>query len=475
MDAPANEFKKYGELKGRMLIVGFGSIARSAVPLLLRHFDITPDRITVVCPAGNDTSVAASSGIPVLEKALTEANYKDVLQPLLGAGDFLLNLSVNVSSEALVRYCWEHGALYLDTSIEPWAGACADPDASLSRRSNYALREGVLAFRLDKRDGPTAVLTQGANPGLVSAFVKQALVNMAADNDLEYDPPACFEDWAALARQLDIRAIHVAEQDTQVGEQRKAPDEFVNTWSVDGFIEEGMQPAELGWGTHERHWPDEARRHGFGSDAAVYLTRPGFATRVRSWTPLGGPYQGFLITHGESISIADHLTLRENGEVVYRPTVHYVYRPCDDALLSIDELAGNGWRRQAHQRILRDDIVGGMDELGVLLMGNARGVYWYGSRLASEDARRLAEHNTATSLQVVAGILGGIIWALEHPRAGVVEPEDLDFETVLRVARPYLGEVVGVYGEWTPLAQQSGLYPEPSDEDPWQFVNVRVP
>ncbi|SPC13949.1 homospermidine synthase [Cupriavidus taiwanensis] len=473
MDSPATTFKKFGGLRGRMVIVGFGSIARSVVPVLLRHLDITPAQITVVCPPSNDTAVAQEYGIRVVPKGLTEENHKQVLQELVGEGDFLLNLSVNVSSEALVRYCWEHGVLYLDTSIEPWAGAATDPAAPLSRRSNYALREGVLAFRLDKRDGPTAILTQGANPGLVSALVKQALVNIAADNDVEHERPASFEDWAALARQLDIRTIHIAEQDTQIGDRRKAANEFINTWSVDAFIEEGMQPAELGWGTHERHWPADARRHGFGSDAAVYLTRPGFGTRVRSWTPLGGPYHGFLITHGESISIADHLTLRDSGEVVYRPTVHYAYRPCDDALLSIDELMGSG-RKQDHQRILRDDIVAGMDELGVLLMGNARGVYWYGSRLTIDRARQLVEHNTATSLQVVAGILGGVVWALDNPRAGVVEPDDLDYETVLRVARPYLGELVGVYGDWTPLAQHSQLYPPARDEDPWQFLNVRV-
>lgn len=475
MGNPAKEFTKYGRMDGRILIVGFGCIATSMLPMLLRHIDITPDQITVLCPPANDLAVAREYGVHIIEQGLTEDNHREVLQPLVGEGDFLLNLSVNVSSEALVRYCWERGTLYLDTCIEPWAGAATDPQAPISRRSNYALREGVLAFRLDKRDGPTAVMTQGANPGLVSALVKQALVNIASDNEVDCGRRASYEDWAALARQLGIKAIHVAEQDTQVGQARKARNEFVNTWSVDAFIEEGMQPAELGWGTHERHWPDDGRHHGFGSDAAIYLTRPGFATRVRSWTPLAGPYHGFLITHGESISIADHLTLRENGEVVYRPTVHYAYRPCDDAVLSIDELAGRGWRKQDNQRILRDDITDGMDELGVLLMGNQRGVYWYGSRLSTEHARRLIPHNNATSLQVAAGILGGIVWALENPHAGVVEPDDIDFETMLRIARPYLGEVVGVYDDWTPLAQRSPLFPEPADEDPWQFINICVP
>src|SRR4029077_17654499 len=181
--------------------------------------------------------------------------------------------------------------------------------------------------------------------------------------------------------------IHIAERDTQVAAQPKEPGEFVNTWSIDGFFSEGSQPAELGWGTHERHFPADAARHDFGSDAAIYLLRPGAATRVRTWTPLEGPFHGFLVTHNESISIADYLTQRENGAVRYRPTVHYAYHPCDDAVLSLHEFAGKNWQMQSANRLMMHEIARGMDELGVLLMGHARGAYWYGSRLTIEATR----------------------------------------------------------------------------------------
>src|SRR5205085_694629 len=98
----------------------------------------------------------------------------------------------------------------------------------------------------------------------------------------------------------------IAERDTQVSDQRKKPGEFVNTWSIDGLYGEGVQPAELGWGTHEKTLPLDGHYHGFGCDAAIYLDHAGYDTRVRSWTPLEGPYQGYLITHGEAISIADY-------------------------------------------------------------------------------------------------------------------------------------------------------------------------
>src|SRR5207302_10559031 len=123
------------------------------------------------------------------------------------------------------------------------------------------------------------------------------------------------------------------------------------------------------------------------SRAAIYLLRPGAGTRVRSWTPLEGPYLGFLITHGRPTSIADSLTRHEGGAARYRPTCHYAYHPCDDAVLSLHELAGKNWQLQSRKRLMMDEITEGIDELGVLLMGPPTGVYWYGSRLSIDDAR----------------------------------------------------------------------------------------
>jgi homospermidine synthase len=466
---------KHASLPGRLLILGFGSIGQGTLPLLLRHLDIEPSRIQVISAGPESSGIAAEYGVEYTAQALTDGNYEVILDSRLREGDFLLNLSVDVSSLELIRYCWRNKILYLDTCIEPWAGKYTDPSLSPSQRSNYSLREQVLGFRLDKRTGPTAVVTQGANPGLASVFVKQALLTLARDNELETEKPACFEDWATLARRLDIRVIHIAERDTQISRRRKHRNEFVNTWSVEGFVSEGMQPAELGWGSHERHWPEDAGRHGYGCDAAIFLNRPGLSTRVRSWTPLAGAYHGFLVTHGESISIADHLTLREGGDVHYRPTVHYAYHPSDDTILSLHEMAGKNWKQQSDSRIMREEIESGMDELGVLLMGNRKGAYWYGSRLTIEQARELAPHNNATSLQVAAGILGGMVWALRHPDAGVVEPDDIDYELVLDIARPYLGELAGAYTDWTPLDGRCLLFEEClNTDDPWQFLNFRV-
>jgi homospermidine synthase len=204
--------------------------------------------------------------------------------------------------------------------------------------------------------------------------------------------------------------------------------------------------------------------------------RPGASTRVRTWTPKEGPFHGFLITHNESISIADYFTVRENGKAVYRPTCHYAYHPCNDAVLSVREMVMSGYKVQPRARLMAREIVEGIDELGALLMGD-HGALWYGSQLSIQEARGLLgpEFN-ATSIQIAAPVLAGAIWMIKNPNLGFTEPEDIDHDFVLDICKPYLGPVVAVRSDWTPLKERSVLMEEPGldYEDHWQFKNFRV-
>ncbi len=470
-----SEYPVHVVFPGRIVFVGFGSIGQGVLPLILRHIGVTPERITIVTADDMGRQEAQEYGIRFVKQALVQDNYRQVLEPLLSKGDFLLNLSVDVSSIALFSLAREKGALYLDTCIEPWPGGYTDPNISAARRTNYALRESALAMRTPGNKGPTAVLTHGANPGLVSHFVKQALLNIAADTGVDAGNPRSREEWAALSHKLGIKVVHIAERDTQVANIPKRPGEFVNTWSVDGFISEGCQPAELGWGTHEKALPPRGQEFDFGPKCAIYMLQPGAGTRVRTWTPKAGSFHGFLITHGESISIADYFTHREGDKVLSRPTTHYSYHPSNDAVLSVHEFAGNNWQQQERKRIMNKEIIDGIDELGVLLAGHKKNAYWYGSQLSIDEARKLVPYNSATSLQVCVAALSGMIWAMENPERGIVEPDEMDFRRNLEICMPYLGPVVGAYTDWTPLTGRNALFKEDLDtSDPWQFRNVLV-
>mgnify|MGYP000907692290 FL=1 len=470
----------HAKISGPVVMIGFGSIGKGCLPLIERHFDFDKSRFVIIDPSEIDRDLAEKHGARFVKAALTRDNYKEILGPLLTQGDgqgFCVNVSVDTSSLDIMRYAREIGALYVDTVVEPWPGFYFDSHMGNEARTNYALRETVLEERRKNPGGTTAVSCCGANPGMVSWFVKRALVNLAADLNDSHPEPKTREEWANLAMRLGVKGVHIAERDTQRAIHPKPMDVFVNTWSVEGFLSEGMQPAELGWGTHEKWTPANAGTHPTGCGAAIYLNQPGANTRVRSWCPTPGAQYGFLVTHNESISIADYFTVRDaSGKAIYRPTCHYAYHPANDAVLSLHELFGRAGRIQpAHHILTEHEIEDGVDELGVLLYGHANNAYWYGSQLSIEETRRIAPYQNATGLQVTSAVLAGMVYALENPNLGIVEADEMDYRRCLEVQSPYLGPLVGRYTDWNPLKDRPGFFPEDIDEsDPWQFRNILV-
>jgi homospermidine synthase len=480
----ASKFKvpsgTYGTITGPIVMIGFGSIGKGCLPLIERHFKYDQSRLVVIDPSDKDRKVLDAKGIRFVHAGLTSENYTEILRPLLregGGQGFCVNLSVDVSSLDVMNLCRDLGAFYIDTVVEPWAGFYFDSTKGAAARTNYALRETVLEEKTRSGgQGVTAISCCGANPGMVSWFVKQALVNLARDIGVKHKTPETRAEWAQLMQKVGVKGIHIAERDTQRARVPKPMNTFVNTWSVEGFVSEGLQPAELGWGTFEKWKPANAETHTGGCQAAIYLKQPGAATKVRTWCPTPGPQFGRLVTHNEAISIADYFTVGAGATPDYRPTCHYAYHPANDAVLSLEEMFGRAGERQAEHHILNEnEISDGIDELGVLLYGHAKNAYWYGSQLSIEETRAIAPMQNATGLQVTSAVIAGMAWALENPLRGIVEADEMDFKRCLEFQMPYLGPVNGFYTDWTPLEGRPGFFPEDVDTtDPWQFKNVIV-
>jgi homospermidine synthase len=462
---------------GPILMLGFGSIGRGSLPLILRHIGCDKSQITIIDPSTENKWIAEKEGIAFVQAAITKKNYKSLLKPYLTKGPgpaFIVNLTVDVDALDIMRLARETGSLCIDTVIEPWPGFYYNNKLSNADRTNYAMREHMLTLKRQLGKGPTAVSCCGANPGMVSWFVKEALLTIAKDLNIKHEVPHSRMGWAKLMKRVGIKGVHIAERDTQRIRKPKQLGTFLNTWSVEGFVSEGLQPAELGWGSHEKKLPPEGKRHQKGSRAAIYLERPGADTRVLTWTPTAGPHFGFLVTHNEAISISDYYTVKKGRSVDFRPTCHYAYHPCNDAVLSWAELLGAGGKRQPTSHVVsEDEIVEGSDELGVLMYGHRKNAYWYGSQLSIDEARKLAPYQNATGMQVCSAVLAGMVWAIENPNAGIVETDEMDFVRCLEVQKPYLGKVRGYYTDWNPLQQRVGLFDEKIDrKDPWQFTNI---
>ena len=179
----------------------------------------------VIDPEDKDRHLLDERGIRFVHQAVTKDNYRHLLKPLLtdgGGQGFCVNLSVDTSSLDIMELCSEIGALYIDTVNEPWPGFYFDAKLGPEARSNYALREAMLAAkRARKPGGTTAVSCCGANPGMVSWFVKQALLNIAGDIGLKFKEPKTREEWGRLAKKArrqghpHRRARHPARQDAE--------------------------------------------------------------------------------------------------------------------------------------------------------------------------------------------------------------------------------------------------------------------
>lgn len=476
-------------VRGPVVIIGLGSIGRGLLPLLSRHLDFSREQAYVIDPNDEHRNLAEKYGFTFIHSGLTPENYSSQLSAIFTATPpgLCINVSVEASSLAVMTLVRNLGSMYIDTVTEPWPGFYFDTEALPVTRTNEILRAEILHERNHNPGGPTAVSCCGANPGMASWLVKQALIDLAIEGELNPEeagfqvwPPRSDDSagWAYLMKTLGVRGVHVAERDTQQPRERKPVGEFWNTWSVDGFISEGLQPAELGWGTHEKWMPPNASYgwNAFGLEApGIFLESPGAATQVRTWCPTYGAQYGYLVTHNEALSLAEFFTHRKDSEF-FRPTAHYAYHPCGDAILSFHEMFGGSGVPQESRRVLdAEDIVDGFDELGVLLYGQPGGAYWFGSHLTIEEARTLAPNQNATGMQVTSAVLAASVWALENPAQGIVEAEQMDHQRCLEVQRPYLGQIIGTRTDWTPLSGRSSFFAEDIDPtDPWQFRNILV-
>lgn len=476
----------------RILFLGCGSVTQCTLPLILDNLDMPAERIAIFDMVDNRHRIAdaLSRGVTYIQGQLNPDNLDETLSGLLSAGDICLDLAWNIDTITMIEWCRDRGVHYLNTSVEVWDPYTDSAQVHPLERTLYVrhMQLRQMISRWGDNTGPSAVVEHGANPGLVSHFAKQALGQIArralndgivADRVPAVESALASRSYNELARLLDVKVIHVSERDTQITSVPKRVNEFVNTWSVDGLYEEGVAPAELGWGTHERFMPVGAFQHsGAGPGNQIALAEMGCKVRVRSRVP-SGEIVGMVIRHGEAFTICDHLTVWDGDRAVYRPTVHYAYCPSDVAIASLHELEMRQFELQPQQRILNDEIDSGSDELGVLLMGHPYRSWWTGSTLSIDQARRLVPGQSATTLQVAASVLSAVVWMIRRPSEGVRVPDDLPWEDVIDVARPYLGTMWSGPIDWDPLQgrfDNFGRYTvrQQDPSDPWQFINFLV-
>lgn len=439
----------------RFGLIGFGSIGRALSAALVARHGVNPSHIAALVADTQSLDDARALGIPAWESPVTQATLHDELPRLgLHAGDVMVQVGLDVSSADVIAWCQARDILYVDTWLDPW-GTPLSRTGKVVAETNWPLRERLL--RLRRPDTSTAVVCHGANPGIVSHFVRPGLLGLAETMSVTVPPDMPL---AELSQTLGVRSIQIAEHDTQQESPRSSrtpPAEgsgfcLPSTWAPESLATEAFQVAEVAWGTHEARLPNGWRPVYPASPSAISDT-PGLAVRVKTWTPVVGEVEACVLPHFEAFSIADALTIVRDGRIAYRPTVHYAYRPAPAVWEALNQWRDAGYPAITRTHLLRDEITRGEDALGLLFCfanDHSRGSYWHGSTVDIDAARALVPEMNATGSQVVGGLVGAVAWLLANPRQGIVEPEALDSEVVMQAAAPYLGRITGHQTSWSP-------------------------
>lgn len=462
----------------QIFMIGYGSVAQCLLPVLIQKFAL-PHQITLMdsLPYQNKLQPFINQGVTFIQKKITPENYVEILNQFLSPNDLLIDLSSMVDSLSLIKWCDEYHVMYINAAIEEWEIVDLKQfDESVTLYNRHRQVEDYFATKQTKH--PSILVEHGANPGIVSHLVKKGLIELGTEllrkglGTLRLEEFLMTENFPELARELEIKVIHISERDTQVSMRPKMPNEFVNTWSVMGLYEESLHPAEMGWGTHETILPEDTF---FNQDNpnCVWMRRSGKNVWVKSWVPHQAII-GMAITHGEAISISKHLSIHHGKQCVYCPTVHYAYCPTDYTIASLHEMEMNSLKLQSNFRIMTDDIIAGQDVLGVLLMGNPHMSWWTGSLLDIHQSRNLIANQSATTVQVAGGIFSALMWMKNNPNGGLLYPDDLPWHEILQEAEVYWGGFYSTETDWTPHHLMTSPFEKNCKEISWQFHDFMV-
>lgn len=459
--------------KLRIVFVGYGAVARCVSIMWSRILPRVSIEFAAIIEPRDVNFEDYLAGIPRkhYKISLTRANYARILDGIVAkhSVNFMIDLSVNVDSVSLLQWCSENGIRYISTAIEDWADfpTWRGGFKTIAERTDMTKR--TLAYKQDHiralfpAGTVTMLIDHGMNPGLISHFTKDALARIAAgefreiSKRLRAKPKAVRDDmdnaraYAEIAQALELEVIHCAERDTQEPITPRSPGEFLNTWSCKGYYEEASDPAQVGWGTHERVWPLNSVRLHF---EAVLASR-GMNTFSRSYEPFGGEIVGRVVPHGECSTLSAYLTVNADtkGRREYAPTMYYVYNSCPASQQSLDEVRANRYKFPRSWHVLEGrEIKSGMDSIGALLIFKEGPSFFAGTMVTAQDAARISPLINATTLQVACGVLAGIDWIITHPLLGVVWPESVNTERVFALTKKYLGTLTYSVVPWRPVS-----------------------
>ena len=483
------------KFEGRILQFGFGAVGKSFFEKI--RYEVDFDEYNYYVFTREKTEFEAfinlggiASNFRVGE--LNQGNYVEIFSSVLRSGDLLIDFADTVGTRDILKWCADNNIMYINTGEADWPYKwyCIFEENE---------KKCIMQKEYEGLNVPI-VLQHGNNPGLVSHFVKAALEyivetqfknkklgglfsknsNKANDNDLaehkldyaELKNMLVNNEYNKLAKALRLRILHVNDIDLQKVKDGYKDKKLYNTWCSETFLYELLSETAYNIGTHERLEIDNKCIIKDKEKGIIKLEDIAVNVKCNTIYP-GGVFEGFVVPHEETITIAKGLECRE-GEEVYRPTVMFVYSPCEYATRYLEnakvnnypnpdpdkpqDFEGNAEETIVHgheyprenELLYREKISEGTEYVGVLLLGENFDPVWVGNRVElsflckGKSAKKSSYWQTPTITPVAVSALAAVSWMLKNrDKGGIYFPDNImDYKYIIKLAEKYISKTI---------------------------------
>jgi homospermidine synthase len=446
-----------------ILMIGAGGVGR-AVLELFKLEKVTVDKLIIIEPRDLPKWLKCDQHIQL---ALTPENLKSTLIPLINSKTTVIDVSVYVDALPIMEICKKKNAKYINTSLESWSEEKNDDGKLKINKDTVLFHRLNSAKKLLQGANSTIISDAGANPGLITSFVKMGLKEVAKKYKDEDSLKLISEGKFNLAAErMCLEVVHVSEIDTQETNIKMKEDTFYNSWSALGFTAECCEdPVVIGYGSVENNKSKQWIKPTDSKNPIVRIMKKrGCDVIKRSYcldhSGKVHKIEGYVVQHAENYTIAK---LLKNND--YRVSVYYVYCCSNPAKNSVNKVIANDYKPLPNWHVFSLEEIknnNSFDSVGACLYFSGKGSiekigHWYGSSLSTAEVKKLGfKHSNATVVQVAISILSTLEWIdKNNEHEGYITPEDLNYEYILENSKKYLGKLLSksfTYTEKSPLS-----------------------
>lgn len=457
---------------GNIVQFGFGAVGKSFYEKATKEIKYNENNYFIITQDEYEFEAYINLGGMAANFIICEIakdNFRSIFRQYLKSGDLLLDFADTVGTKDICDWCAEENIMYINTGAADWP----ENWLNIFEQDKFLSDVKERHLKSERTNKCPIVLQHGNNPGLVSHFVKagiEYIVRTQYKKDKKLKELIKQNKFNEAAHALGIRMIQVNDVDSQEINVNSGDDTLFNTWCADTFLYELITEAAINIGNHEKvdfksecKYIDEAQ--GFLEFAYLAADK-----KCRAYCP-SGAFEGFLVPHEETVTIAKSLEVKHNGETAYRPSVMFLYAPCHLASEYLDRAKVNEYPRpdltkpldcknENGQTIIRgyvyprqteivykEDITSGTEYVGVLLIGDNFEPVWVGNRVELSflyKNKKDSYWQTPTITPVAMSALAAVCWMIKNQgKGGIYFPEDIaDYKYILKIAEKYISKTI---------------------------------